>query len=96
MVGAIQGRRVGTCRAFGPVSTPDRQLKSGPCSVLATRFYAVAYSEILEGELSLSVVERTTAAKAGQLFVARWWRFNADNSVLRIAGLAPKNKGREI
>src|SRR6516165_12731977 len=73
-----------------------RQLKLGFATVHANWFSAVADSEILESELSLSVVERTTAAKAGQLFVARWWRFNADNSVLRIAGLAPKNKGREI
>jgi len=72
------------------------QLKLGFATVHATRFYAIAYSEILEGELSLSVVERTTAAKAGQLFVVRWRRFSADNSVFRIAGLAPKNKGREV
>ena len=72
------------------------RLESRPLSVLATRFYAVAYSEILEGKLALSIAERTTAAKTGQLSVVRWRRFNADDSVFRIAALAPENEGRVV
>ena len=70
---------------------PTGQLKSRPCAVLC-----VAYSEILEGELSLSVVERTTATKARQLFVERRRRFYADNPVFRVAGLALEYKGRGV
>jgi len=88
---------VGTCRAFWcSLLRLTGQLKLGFATVHATWFSAVAYSEILKGELSLSGVERTTAAKTGQLSVVRWRRFNADDSVFRIAALAPENEGRVV
>ena len=71
------------------------RLESRPLSVLATRFYAVAYSEILEGKLALSIAERTTAAKTGQLDVCRR-SFDAHNFVLRLAIRASKGIRRGV
>jgi hypothetical protein len=56
----------------------------------------VAHAKIFERELALSIAQRATATKAGQLLVGDWRRFGADDLVLGIARRAAEWVGGGI
>ena len=45
----------------------------------------VHHAEVCECKLAVTVLKRATTAKTKERIVVRWWRFNADDLVLRLA-----------
>jgi hypothetical protein len=45
----------------------------------------VHHAEVCECKLAVTVLKRATTAKTKERIVVRWWRFDADDLVLRLA-----------
>jgi hypothetical protein len=61
------------------------QLKFRSARVLATWLRAVAHTEILEGELALSIAQWTNRNSGTSMIVVSWCGFNANDAILGFA-----------